>query len=270
MTDVCLFLNELASEHSACSKDSCILVEGVCSKQEQKTKKTRCNLLNSLREAILVIDEALDRYGDNLAVSFNGGKDACVVLALLRHCLYRRSCQTANSAPKSSECLLTLSPPSPIPYHLPFTGTSHESSGNISSTIAVDIKAIANSKVTYPTKLNELKVLYFSDPLEFEEVTKFLSSTSTLYDFTYTVYNNGFRDGLNDCVAKAAEKLKNGGGSGCAGVGKEGVERDCEGGTDGELDDLKERDTFAVIMGMRVGDPHSGDASFFQPSSAGW
>jgi FAD synthetase len=51
----------------------------------------RSELSIKLQEAIRIIDEAIDRYGDGLAFSFNGGKDCTVILALYSICLLRRN-----------------------------------------------------------------------------------------------------------------------------------------------------------------------------------
>ncbi|KAI0316571.1 hypothetical protein OF83DRAFT_1047284, partial [Amylostereum chailletii] len=63
-----------------------------------------------VREALEVIDKALDTYGtDNVSLSFNGGKDCTVLLHLYAAAIAKR-------APSTSRKIPTLYIPVPSPF----------------------------------------------------------------------------------------------------------------------------------------------------------
>lgn len=65
-----------------------------------------------IKEAIQVIEDALDSYGDNLTLSFNGGKDCTVLLHIYAAVLRRRGGESSTSAPIPA---IYIPMPSPFP-----------------------------------------------------------------------------------------------------------------------------------------------------------
>lgn len=141
---------------------------------------TSCSFRLRFDDACRIVDEALEKFGtDGLAVSFNGGKDACAVFHIVRYVLKRRN-------------LLEL------------FGSSSSSA---------------------------VKIVYFEDSDDFSEVLDIMEQYKSTYNVIYTQFKCPFRDGMVECV-------KNG---------------------------MK-----AIVMGLRMGDPHSNGATVFLPSTSDW
>ncbi|KAG0267550.1 3'-phosphoadenosine 5'-phosphosulfate sulfotransferase [Actinomortierella ambigua] len=67
--------------------------------QEELVEKRRQMCWKSVRDAVEVIEEALDRYGpDGIALSFNGGKDCTVILHLFVAVLYKKYLDSMDSS----------------------------------------------------------------------------------------------------------------------------------------------------------------------------
>jgi FAD synthetase len=56
---------------------------------ETKINNEKSNFITVLKQSILILEEAIIKYNGSLAISFNGGKDACVAFHLLRYVLYK-------------------------------------------------------------------------------------------------------------------------------------------------------------------------------------
>jgi len=73
----------------------------------------------AVREAIEVLEEALDTYGEHLSLSFNGGKDCTVLLHIYAAVLSRRrrrGQRTPSSSTATSSAIPTIYIPMPSPF----------------------------------------------------------------------------------------------------------------------------------------------------------
>jgi len=73
----------------------------------------------AVREAIEVIEDALDTYGEHLSLSFNGGKDCTVLLHIYAAVLHRQR-QRGQEIPSSSSATSSTIPTIYIPMPSPF------------------------------------------------------------------------------------------------------------------------------------------------------
>lgn len=130
-----------------------------------------------MRSTVSVISDALRLYGTrSLAVSFSGGKEACVMLFLLKYCMQKAG---------------------------------------------LDERALST----------ELRILYFSDSDTFPEVAEFLTYIRQYLDVEFVSFSCSYREGMAVAVESGVR---------------------------------------AVLMGVRVGDPHACAVEHFQPSSTNW
>jgi len=70
----------------------------------------------AVREAIDVLEEALDTYGEHLSLSFNGGKDCTVLLHIYSAVLSRRRRRGPSSSTATSSAIPTIYIPMPSPF----------------------------------------------------------------------------------------------------------------------------------------------------------
>ncbi|KAF9970251.1 3'-phosphoadenosine 5'-phosphosulfate sulfotransferase [Actinomortierella ambigua] len=90
-------------EHPSTNNDAAAGATSATAKATAELMEQRHQLCwKSVRDAVEVIEEALDRYGpDGIALSFNGGKDCTVILHLFIAVLYKKYHASADSLSKT-------------------------------------------------------------------------------------------------------------------------------------------------------------------------
>lgn len=69
--------------------------------------KKQNKLLTVLNQSILILEEAVIKYNGSLAISFNGGKDACVAFHLLRYVLFKLNKSSLLLSSSTSSSLIS-------------------------------------------------------------------------------------------------------------------------------------------------------------------
>ncbi|KAI7788523.1 fad synthetase [Diaporthe eres] len=133
------------------------------------------------REAISVIDEALERYSiEELSLSYNGGKDCLVLLVLILACLPR------HFEPPDFE---------PFPTHLPPNATTNGLTSQIpTNTPAAPTPVRSPSPRPFPASLQSV---YIVAPDPFAEVDAFVERSAATYHLDLCRYALPMRAALD-------------------------------------------------------------------------
>ncbi|CAN8102633.1 unnamed protein product [Discula destructiva] len=190
-----------------------------------------------VKDAVGVIDEALDRYSiEELSLSYNGGKDCLVLLVLILACLPRHF----EPIPASS----SLAPPTTTTTTTTTT-TSNNGNGNgngngipahthAHSQPPPNTPLSATPRATTPSPFpTTLQSVYVVSPHPFAEVDAFVEASTAQFHLDLCRYALPMRAAL---AAYLAEKPR-----------------------------LK-----AVFVGTRRTDPHGAKLTHFDPTDEGW
>ncbi|KAI5891184.1 adenine nucleotide alpha hydrolases-like protein [Schizophyllum commune H4-8] len=218
-----------------------------------------------IKEALTVIEEALDDYGfDRMSISFNGGKDCTVLLHLYVAVLYRR---------------LPPSERTPAP-----TSAASDSASHIANSTSPS-PSPTNPAITHTHPLirtpHPIPALYIAVPSPFPALEEFIEHCAQIYNLDLysirppsesnavesvdTPRGDGVRAGapVKDYITSAGTGNKPAKAVGKA-KGAEGMKQ--------ALQIYKE--TFprisAILIGTRRSDPHGARLSFRNPTDPGW
>ncbi|KUI63776.1 putative FAD synthase [Cytospora mali] len=201
--------------------------------EDADTKLLR-GLQAQVKEAVGVIDEALDRYSvEELSLSYNGGKDCLVLLVLILACLPRHYEET-SSVPSSS------SPATTIPSA---TGTGTSTGTSTASTAINRLTAqIPTNTPAPPTPVrpstpqpfpSTLQSVYIVSPQPFAEVDDFVDESVAKYHLELCRYSLPMRAALEEYL-KERPRVK------------------------------------AVFVGTRRTDPHGASLTHFDQTDKDW
>ncbi|KAH8765459.1 phosphoadenosine phosphosulfate reductase [Diaporthe sp. PMI_573] len=141
-----------------------------------------------VREAISVIDEALERYSiEELSLSYNGGKDCLVLLVLILACLPRHF-EPPEDEPLSSP------PPPPQPLCTNTTATNGLTSQIPTNTPAAPTPVRSPTPRPFPASLQSV---YIVAPDPFAEVDAFVEHSAATYHLDLCRYALPMRAALD-------------------------------------------------------------------------
>lgn len=125
-----------------------------------------------LKGALTLISSILDLFSlEQVALTFNGGKDACVVFYLVHAAILQQAAAAVARSSKGEQD----------------SNNSRQKEGDI---------------LTAATKaFQRVKVLYFAPKHgEFPDIVSFMQEMARLYHFEYTVYDCSYQEGMKDLV----------------------------------------------------------------------
>ncbi|EGG18865.1 hypothetical protein DFA_02604 [Cavenderia fasciculata] len=205
------------------------------------------DLLKKTIDSLDIVSRAFDKYSPNeIAFSFNGGKDCCVLLHLIHYALTKK-CQSLRDQQQQQHRVEGEETRTPINNSC--SVNSHQDSGtgddkdiNTRGTqgyISPEMNSLNNHKNNNNTnheKINhsipELRTLYFINDKCFPSVNEFTEKCAKLYKLNVTNISKGIKEGLEEVVEKYNIK--------------------------------------AVFAGARNTDPHCEHLDDFTPTDPGW
>ncbi|POS73934.1 phosphoadenosine phosphosulfate reductase [Diaporthe helianthi] len=186
-----------------------------------------------VREAMSVVDEALERYSiEELSLSYNGGKDCLVLLVLILACLPRHFEPPDDDDDDDDD----KGPPPPSSSSYTYTYTTNRTAPNgLTSQIPTNTPAAptpvrSRSPRPFPTSLQSV---YIVAPDPFAEVDAFVEHSAATYHLDLSRYALPMRAAL-DAYLRDRPRLR------------------------------------AVFVGTRRTDPHGAALTHFDPTDGDW
>ncbi|ROW01135.1 hypothetical protein VSDG_02635 [Cytospora chrysosperma] len=189
-----------------------------------------------VKDAMGVIDEALERYSiEELSLSYNGGKDCLVLLVLILACLPRHyestataACPSSSSAPSDSLSATTI--PNNKHHQNNISNKNNLTSQIPTNTPAAPTPVRPGTPKPFPSTLQSV---YIVSPSPFAEVDAFVGESVARYHLELCRYGLPMRAALG-AYLEERPRLR------------------------------------AVFVGTRRTDPHGAALAHFDPTDAGW
>eukprot|EP01132_Coremiostelium_polycephalum_P003163 gene3163-3961_t len=196
------------------------------------------DLMSKTIESLKIIETAFSSYKiEEIAISFNGGKDCCVLLHLIHHVFLKESLNinsdknnksnsncskdNNNKHPGCNNCKNNINQENNN-NHQQQLSTNNNNSESINN----------NNNNSNNTRSRSLRTLYFNLPNSFPQVDMFTEKCSKIYNLNLSYISSGIKEGLEDQVSKHNIK--------------------------------------AIFVGIRHTDPYCQHLKPFSPTDPGW
>jgi len=164
--DLSNFLNSNTTTPSNIDSNSC------CKYKREYTESETRELSDRIKNSLCIIEEAFQKFAfKELALSFNGGKDCCVLLHLINYVILKlqKEKEINNNNSNNSSSI-----------------DNNNNSGNSDE-----------HKSTY-----NLNTIYFTTKDSFNQVNEFTEKCSKIYNLNTVNISSGIKEGLEEVVSK--------------------------------------------------------------------
>ncbi|PSR76621.1 hypothetical protein BD289DRAFT_446446 [Coniella lustricola] len=208
--------------------------------QDVETKRLK-GVQAQVKEAMGVIDEALDKYSfEELSLSYNGGKDCLVLLVLILACLPRHFDDDDNNNTTTTTTTTTTTPTNPTSPQQPSVtnhtinnhNPPHHSHPPTNTPLAATPRA-ATPTTPLPPFPKTLQSVYIVSEHPFPEVDDFVELSTQQYHLDLCRYSLPMRAALEAYLVERP-RLR------------------------------------AIFVGTRRTDPHGAELRHFDPTDEGW
>ncbi|TRM67050.1 hypothetical protein BD626DRAFT_627485 [Schizophyllum amplum] len=254
-----------------------------------------------IREALIVVEDALDDYGfDRMSISFNGGKDCTVLLHLYTAVLYRRRPVSQASVSSTTAPTLASSSTPTSPTSAPTLALSSTTTTTTTAPTTLSTTTAPTTTTTTPTP-PPIPALYIAVPSPFPALEDFIAVCARIYNLDLFHIRPEEEEGVESVETPRGEGVGGEGGRTEYVVGQPHAPPRADGiappradghappravgkakgavgkakGAEGMKHALQTyKDTFprigAILIGTRRSDPHGARLSFRNPTDPGW